>query len=138
MDALLPAIVGSVPQLGGAGLLVLVVVLLIRREMQMQERFAAELARTEAERVAEVTRVDQSRVAEITRIEAARTGEMTRLEAEHDSELRRKDAEIEQLRERNLALNQWLEHERVLRRAAEDGGRHRPAGDAGPSPWAPA
>lgn len=45
MDAVLTAVVGAAPQLGGTGLLVTVLVLLIRRELQTSQRHDAELTR---------------------------------------------------------------------------------------------
>lgn len=54
MDALLPALLGAFPQLGGAGLLLFFVVLLLRREgaevSRMQEAHATELAAVRADR----------------------------------------------------------------------------------------
>lgn len=45
MDSVISALIGAAPQLGGAGVLVLVLGLLIRREAQTNERHASELAR---------------------------------------------------------------------------------------------
>lgn len=52
MDALLTAVLGALPQLGGAGLLVIVVVLLLRREGQ-------ELARERAAHAEQMAQRDQ-------------------------------------------------------------------------------
>lgn len=108
MDALLPAVLGAAPQLGGATLLVTIVVLLLRREGTELER-----ART------------------------AYTAELARINSSHDNELCEKNVEIAGLRERNRALEELLDVERGQRRAAEDAGRHRaPEPEGGPSPWA--
>lgn len=49
MDAVLNAVLGAAPELGGALALVIVVVLLIRREMQTTERHNTEMARLAAQ-----------------------------------------------------------------------------------------
>jgi hypothetical protein len=86
-DALVTSVVSAIPQLGGAGLLVMLVVLLLRRE-------GAELAR---ERAA------------------------------HDAEIAQRDKEVSELRLRLRELDEEVDRERALRRAAEDdaAGRHR-------------
>lgn len=71
MDGLLTAALGSIPQLGGAGLLVLLVILLLRRE-------GTELARERAAHDAELAQRD----AEVTSLRAR----VRELDAEVDAE----------------------------------------------------
>lgn len=47
MDGLLTSIIGAAPQLGGAGLLLAVIVLLVRREVQTSELHGIEMDRQE-------------------------------------------------------------------------------------------
>lgn len=53
MDSLLPSIIGAIPQLGGAGTLVVIIVLLLRREgselARMAKLYDEELAEKDAE-----------------------------------------------------------------------------------------
>lgn len=114
MDAVLTAVLGAAPQLGGAGLLVTVVVLLIRQNLAAAERYATdlELART------------------------ANAAELARVNTAHDAELAELRAEITRQRDLRTSAEQALDVERGRRRAAEDGGRHRIEQQEGPSPWA--
>ncbi|MCO7195638.1 hypothetical protein [Pseudonocardia sp. McavD-2-B] len=55
MDSVISALVGAAPQLGGAGVLVVVLGLLIRREAQTNERHASELTRVSTAHQAELS-----------------------------------------------------------------------------------
>lgn len=115
MDALLTAVLGAAPQLGGAAGLVTLVVLLIRQNLAAAERYATDLSLTRA----------------------ANTAELARVGAAHDGELAELRTEIARQRELRTAAEHALDVERGLRRAAEDTGRHRAhEQEGGPSPWA--
>lgn len=79
MDALLTSALGSIPQLGGAGLLVLIIVLLLRREGT-----------------------------ELARVRAAYDAEVTRIREDHDEDLADKNEEIKRLRAQVRQLDQDL------------------------------
>lgn len=59
MDGLLTSIIGATPQLGGAGLLLAVIVLLVRREVQTSELHGAEMERQARIHDAEIAERDQ-------------------------------------------------------------------------------
>lgn len=54
MDAVLTTLISAAPQAGGAGLLLGVLILLVRREAQASERWNAELTRVNAAHDAEL------------------------------------------------------------------------------------
>lgn len=68
MDAILQAVLSAAPQLGTASGLVIVLVLLVRREVQSSERHLAELARQAKAHDDETAEL----LAENTRLRAAR------------------------------------------------------------------
>lgn len=78
MDAVLAAVVQSLPQLGIGGGLVFVLVLLVRRESSTEQRHSAELARINAAHDAELAEV-RADVKELR-------GEVDRLNSELDTE----------------------------------------------------
>lgn len=101
MDAVLNTLVSAAPQLGGAGILVVILGLLLRREAQDRTDYRNDLAA----------------------LTARHTAELTRINADHDSELGELRKEIAALRRQLEEVNQKLDTERERRRAAED---HKP------------
>ena len=98
MDAVLTAVLQSLPQLGLGGGSIVLVVLLLRREASTEERHAAEL-----------TRKDTLHAAEITRLRSA-----------HDAELVELRSDVKGLRDQLDALQSAFDLERADRRKAED------------------
>jgi predicted metalloprotease len=80
VDTLLPSVLGAVPQLGGAGLLVVIVVLLLRREG-----------------------------AELTRVRTAHDTEMERTRKAHDEDLAEKNEEIDRLQRRLRSADEEID-----------------------------
>jgi predicted RNase H-like nuclease (RuvC/YqgF family) len=112
VDAVLTTLIGAAPQLGGAGLLLVLLGLLLRRESQ--------------------DRVDYR--TQITHLTERHAEELKRINAAHDEELAELRKEIAGLRTQLSEVNTKLDVERDRRRAAEDSamgqlGRHR-QGDA--------
>lgn len=98
MDAVLTAVVQTLPELGIGGGLLLVVTLLLRREATTENRHAAE----------------------ITRMASIYAAELERVNAAHDAELAEVRADVKELREVVDRLNQHLDDERAKRRTIED------------------
>lgn len=109
MDAVLSTLIGSAPQLGGAGVLIWLLVLLIRRETQDRIDYRRGLADAAARHATELARIN----------------------TDHDSELSELRKEIAGLRKQLDEVNRKLDAERERRRAAEDAGR-RPSWNPGP------
>lgn len=101
MDSVVTTVIGAAPQLGVAGVLLSVLVLLMRRETQ--------------------DRADQrTALADLTARHAA---ELVRVNADHDAELAELRKEIARLRRQLDETDRKLDLERALRRAAQDNER---------------
>lgn len=114
MDGVLTTLIGAAPQLGGAGILLLLLGLLIRRESQDRADYRTH----------------------ITHLSERHGEELKRINAAHDEELAELRKEIAGLRAQLSEVNTKLDAERDRRRAAEDSamgqlGRHR----QGDPPW---
>lgn len=110
MDALLPALGSALPQLGGAGLALFILILVMRSAATDRADYRTEL-KAAAER---------------------HTEEIKRINADHDAELAEVKSDVKELRKEVDDLNSALDLERELRRKAEDMAaealRRRPAG----------
>lgn len=98
MDAIVTAVVGAAPQLGVAGVLLVVLTLVLRREGQ--------------------DRVDYRE--QLRSINDRHSSEITRINAAHDAELIELRNDIKDLRRQLDEMNETLDLERGRRRAAED------------------
>lgn len=78
MDAILTAVLGATPQLGGASVLVVVLVILVRRETQTTERHSAELNRVNLAHDAELAEIR----AEVLRLRTSRDSAEQELDRE--------------------------------------------------------
>lgn len=117
MDAVLSSIIGAAPQLGGAGLLLALLGLLIRRETQDRADYRGGLA-------------------ELTNRHAT---ELARINTDHDTELGELRKEIAGLRAQLEEVNRKLDTERDRRRAAEDSAMGQLGlRQQGNPPWPPA
>ena len=98
MDAILPALISALPQLGGAGVILVVLVLLLRSSGTDRADYRAELAAAAGRHADEVKRIN----------------------ADHDAELAEVKAEVKELRKKLRDLELDLDVEREARRKAED------------------
>ena len=105
MDSVLTTLVGAAPQLGVSGVLLVLLVLLLRREAADRADY-------------------RTAVAEVSTRHA---GELKRINADHDTELAELRKEIAGLRSQLDEVNRKLDEERARRRAAED---RRPGGSS--------
>lgn len=118
MDAVLTTLIGAAPQLTGAGLLLVLLGLLLRREAADRVDYRAGLA-------------------DLTTRHAT---ELARINTDHDAELGELRKELAAVRGQLNDLNAKLDAERDRRRAAEDA-RRSPQNPAlgqlqGEPPWA--
>lgn len=84
MDAILTAVTTAAPQMGGVGFLMLVLVVLVRREVQSRELYTAELTRQQRAHDEELAEIR----AELTASRQARREAEASIDAER--QLRRK------------------------------------------------
>lgn len=120
MDAILPALISALPQLGGAGVILFILVLVLRSAASDRVDYRAELAAA-AQR---------------------HTDEIKRINSDHDAEIADLRAEVKELRKQLadqsastraqlMELERELDTEREQRRKAEDvaaeARRRRPA-----------
>lgn len=98
MDAFLPALISALPQLGGAGVILVVLVLLLRSSSTDRADYRVEL-KAAAER---------------------HTDEIKRINADHDAEMAEVKAEVRDLRKKLIELQLAVDVEREGRRKAED------------------
>lgn len=98
MDAILTAVLGASPELGGAGVLLSVLVILVRRETQTTERHSTEIAR----------------------MAQAHDKEMARQAGAHDDELAEIRAELTRARAERDSAEQQVDAQRQLRRQAQE------------------
>lgn len=117
MDVVLTTLIGATPQLGVAGVLLTLLVLVIRREAQDRS---------------------DNRVA-MTELVGRHATELARINTSHDAELAELRTEIAGLRAQLAEVNHKLDAERDRRRTAEDAAiatldRRREGG----LPWSPA
>jgi len=107
VDAVITTLIGAAPQLGGAGILIVIIGLLLRRETQDRADYRTSLTELSTRHAAELARINEA----------------------HDAELAELRRELAGLRGQVTELHDLLDAERSRRRAAEDnpmGGRHRP------------
>lgn len=109
MDAVITTLIGAAPQLGVGGILLTLLALLMRRESQDRADYRTQIAELATRHADELKRINVS----------------------HDEELAELRTEIKQLRAEIHELNQKLDDERALRRAAEDSMRPRHRRDPG-------
>lgn len=100
MDAILTAALGAAPELGGVGVLLAVLTIVVRREVQTTERHSAEL----------------SRMAD------THSREMTRQAGAHDTEVTEIQSELARVRAQRDAAEQEIDAQRRLRRQEQDQG----------------
>jgi hypothetical protein len=113
VDAVITTLVGAAPQLGGAGILIVIIGLLLRRETQDRADYRTSL----------------------TELSARHTAELTRVNGSHDEELAELRGEIAGLRVQVAELHTLLDVERGKRREAEDRGRMGPGRHSQEQPW---
>lgn len=98
MDAIITAVVGAAPQLGVAGVLLVVLTLVLRREGQDRTDYREQLKAVNDRHTAEIARINAS----------------------HDAELIELKNDIRDLRRQLDEVNEALDIERSRRRTAED------------------
>jgi len=98
LDAIWPALFSALPQLGGAGVILVVLVLLLRASGTDRADYRTEL-KAAAER---------------------HTDEIRRINGDHDAEMAEVKAEVRELRKKVIELELAVDVEREGRRRAED------------------
>lgn len=98
MDVIFTTLIGAAPQLGVAGILLIILTLVMRRETQDRTDYRSQL----------------------TDLIARHATELTRINASHDAELSELRHEIAGLRLQLAEVNLKLDAERDRRRIAED------------------
>jgi cell division protein FtsB len=98
LDAILPALFSALPQLGGAGLALAILIIVLRSSASDRVDYRAELAAAAGRHADEIKRINQ----------------------DHDAELAELKADVRDLRRQVDDLNAALDLERELRRKAED------------------
>ncbi|MFC5992961.1 hypothetical protein ACFQE5_01900 [Pseudonocardia hispaniensis] len=113
MDAVVTAIIGAAPQLGGAGILLILFGMALRREAQDRTDYRTQLTAITERHAAELSRINQA----------------------HDDELAQLKADIKELRRQLAEVNAALDAERDRRRRAEDTAMYQRRPEDDP-PWA--
>ena len=109
MDAIIAPLLGAAPQLGGAGVLLVILVLLMRREATDRAEYRQALEAAAKRHDEETDRQRKAHDAEIAELKA------------HVDRLEKKVAELEAGRDQQVAqLQTRLDQEREARRRAED------------------
>lgn len=98
MEAILPALTSALPQLGGAGLILFILIVVLRSAASDRVDYRAELSAAAGRHADEVKRIN----------------------ADHDAELAELRADIKELRKQVDDLQALLDLEREQRRKAED------------------